>query len=210
MSGLPIIVVGAGGHAAVIIEAMRAAGRYDPIVALDPFATHADVLGVPIEQDDRDFARFRQRDVNLAAVAIGDNALRQKLGLQLLAQGLVLPAIVHPTALISPSAVLGAGVVVMAGAHVGARARIDDLAVINTCAIVEHDNQIGASAHVAPGVSLAGSVRIGARTLMGIGSCARQGVQIGADVVVGAGSAVVSDIRDGARVAGCPARAMRR
>ena len=50
------------------------------------------------------------------------------------------------------------------------------------------------------------NVKVGPRSLIGVGSAIRPGVTIGSDVVVGAGSAVVADIPDGSVVAGCPAR----
>ena len=65
------------------------------------------------------------------------------------------------------------------------------------------------AAHVAPGCALAGNVRVGVRTLIGVGSAVRPGIRIGADVIVGTGSAVVSDVPDGATVAGVPARLLR-
>ncbi|MBV8670137.1 MAG: sugar acetyltransferase, partial [Candidatus Eremiobacteraeota bacterium] len=56
------------------------------------------------------------------------------------------------------------------------------------------------------GCALAGWVKVGARSLVGVGSAVRPKITIGADVVVGAGSAVVKDLPDGARVGGVPAR----
>jgi UDP-perosamine 4-acetyltransferase len=206
MTGRPIAIVGAGGHAAVIIEAIRSGGAFDPVAVVDPSPEAGEVLGVPVVGGDSELPALLARGVDQAVVAIGLNRLRQKLGDDLLAQGFALPPIVHPSALVSPSARIGEGAVIMARASIGARAVVSRLAVVNTGAIVEHDDEIGVSAHVAPGVALGGCVRIGDRTLVGIGSAARPGVKVGSDVVIGAGSAVVSDLPDGAVVGGAPAR----
>jgi acetyltransferase-like isoleucine patch superfamily enzyme len=55
---------------------------------------------------------------------------------------------------------------------------------------------------------LAGDVRVGDRSWIGIGASVRQGVRIGDGVIVGAGAAVVSDVPDGLTVVGVPARPM--
>lgn len=206
----PIIVVGAGGHAAVVIEALRAEGAFSPVAVVDPAPDAVAVLGVPVVGDDAMLPRLQGEGVTAAVIAIGANALRQRLGERLIQLGFLLPTIVHPSALVSPSAVLGCGVVVMARACIGARAHVGAYAIINTGAIVEHDCEIDAAAHIAPGVALGGCVHVGARTLVGIGSAARPGVRMANDVIIGAGSAVVCDISPSVIVAGIPARRLRR
>ena len=61
------------------------------------------------------------------------------------------------------------------------------------------------AAHIAPGCRLAGSVTVGDRTLVGVGSCVRPGINIGADCLIGAGSTVVKDIPAKANAFGNPA-----
>lgn len=204
-----VIVLGAGGHAAVIIEIIRAAGLLDIAGAIDPNPLHPDVLGVPVLGDDDHLPEIRRIGIDKAVVALGDGRLRQRLAEKLVALGFALPPVVHPGAIVSPSAVIEAGVVVMPGAVINARARIHELAIVNTRAVIEHDDVIGPAAHVAPGVSLAGNVQVGERTMIGVGSVVRDRIRIGVDVMVGAGSVVVADIHDGMVVAGNPARPLR-
>ena len=200
-----VLVIGAGGHAKVVIEAARAAGHHVVgLIAPDPVGTR--VLGAAVLGDDDILARLHAGGLVEAVVALGDNRRRDAMQAVLQSLGYALPPIVHPTAWLSPSARLGAGTVVLQQAAISAEAMIGCGVIINSAAVVEHDAEIGDFAHVAPGVALAGRVRIGARSLVGVGSAVRPGVAIGADVVVGAGSVVVADVADGLTVVGCPAR----
>ena len=206
MTAMRIVVIGAGGHASVVIEALRAAARFTIWGIADPNPLRPEVLGIPVLGGDDCLPELRRDGVEAAVVAIGDNQLRQAIAGRLLTQGFIFPPVVHPTAFISPTAAIEAGVVVLARAVIGTRARIGSLAIINTGAIVEHDNEIGAASHVAPGVALAGNVHVGERALIGVGSAVRPGIRIGADAIVGAGSAVVGDVPASMVVAGAPAR----
>jgi UDP-perosamine 4-acetyltransferase len=210
MTASRVVVIGAGGHAAVVIEALRAQCIFMIVGVIDPHPAHPDVLGVPVLGGDDCLPGLLQDGIDAAVVAIGDNRLRQKIGQMLIAKGYRLPPVIHPLASISPSAVIEEGAVIMNRAVAGTRVRIGCLAILNTGSIVDHDCVIDGAAHVAPGVALAGNVRVGERTLIGVGSSVRPGVWIGADVTVGAGSAVVTDIGDGLVVAGAPARRLNR
>ncbi|MBV8264466.1 MAG: NeuD/PglB/VioB family sugar acetyltransferase [Candidatus Eremiobacteraeota bacterium] len=201
-----IVIVGAGGHAKVVLEAVQATERFTIVGATDPHPEGTSILGIPILGSDDVLPALHAQGVRAAVVALGENDLRERLAARLRTIGFALPPIVHPQAFVAPSARIADGAIVMARAVVGTDTSIGPLAIINTGAILDHDNEVGIAAHIAPGCALAGWVKVGARSLVGVGSAVRPKVTIGADVVVGAGSAVVKDLPDGARVGGVPAR----
>jgi sugar O-acyltransferase (sialic acid O-acetyltransferase NeuD family) len=201
-----VVVIGAGGHAKVVLEALWAMDAFEVVGLLDPSTASLEVLGAPILGGDELLPELYAQGVMSAVVAIGSNDRRQRIGQELIAMGFALPVVVHPTAFISPSATIAQGAVVMARAVVGTMAIIGELAIINTGAIVEHDNRIGQFVHVCPGVVLAGGVRIGDRALLGVGSSVRPDISIGNDSIIGAGSVVVANVPPGTTVAGSPAR----
>lgn len=202
MSDMPLYIIGAGGHAAVVAEialdcGMTIAGFID-----DNPARHGAMML------DWTVLGGRERIPAGAAVtlAIGHNAVRAKLLAEAEAQGWALPMLVHPTATISRFSTLGAGTVVMPHVVVNARTQIGRGCILNTACSVDHDCVIGDCTHIAPGARLAGTVTVGGGTLIGIGSCVHPNLHIGAGAVIGAGAAVVHAIPDGTVASGVPAR----
>ena len=203
-----LILFGSGGHAKVVLEAIRAAfpGCAVAILDDDPEATRRTLLGEAIAGG-RMWLDGNWPDAAVVP-AVGTNKARADLVDWLKGKGRTPASVVHPGAIVSPSALIGGGAFLAPGAIVNAEARIGEGAIVNTGASVDHDCNVGAAAHIAPGAHLCGSVQIGARTLIGAGATVIPGIAIGADVVVGAGSVVVADLPDGVRVAGCPARSL--
>jgi len=200
-----VVIVGAGGHAKVCIELLRAAGT--PVACCIGGDDSDDrCLGLEVHKGDIHLERLRGMGYDLAFIAIGSNAVRQRLGRIARTLGYRLVNAISPNATISPTARLGEGIAVMAGAVVNACTTIGDLAIINTLASVDHDGEIGEASHIAPHCGLAGNVSVSERAFLGIGSKVIPGISIGADVVAGAGSVIVSNVPPGARIAGVPAR----
>jgi UDP-perosamine 4-acetyltransferase len=199
-----ILVLGAGGHARVVIEALRAMGA--EVAGLLDDAASGPVLGTPVLGPLADLQRLRGEGLEHAAIAIGHNATRERLGAICRDAGFALPPVLHPASLVSPSARIEEGAQVMARAVIGPEASLGMLALVNTGAIVEHECVLGAAAHLGPGVVLCGGVRVGARALIAANAVARPGISVGEDAVVAPGAALGTDVPAGARMGGVPAR----
>jgi UDP-perosamine 4-acetyltransferase len=209
-SALPIIGLGAGGHARSLLEALRSGGAYEVVALLDDDPTRAGttVLGVPV-LDAGELPRLRADGIAHAFVGVGGVASpdgRRDARDRLLAAGFVLPPIVHAAAVVSPWARLGAGAQVLAAAVVNAAATVSEGAIVNTAAVVEHDCAIGRGAHVAPRATLGGHVTVGDEAHVGMGAVVVEGRTVGARAFIAAGAVVAADVPVGARVAGVPAR----
>lgn len=200
-----IIVVGGGGHAKVAIEALRFSG-WSVIGCTDADTTPRDVVGAALLGGDELLPGIRSSGVRFAFPALGGNALRERIGDNLLSLGFEIPSAFGPNANVSPSGRLGRGVAVFAGASINADTCVGDFAIINTGASVDHDGIIGRAAHVGPGCSLAGCVHLGARAFLGVGVSVIPGIRIGSDTMVGAGSVVVRHLPDRSTALGVPAR----
>ena len=203
-----VIVIGAGGHAKVCIEILRAAGFcVDYCIGRDD--SPQSCLGIPVLIGDEHLATLAGRGYSRAFVAVGTNATRERLAEAAQALGYALLNAISPHAVISPSAKLGRGIAVMPGAVIQAEADIGDLVIINTGSTVDHDCTIQKATHIGPGCTLAGNVVVGPRCLLGAGATVIPGVSIGSDAVIGAGGVVTSNIAAGATAVGVPARVIK-
>lgn len=137
---------------------------------------------------------------------IGDNAVRRSVSERLHRMGHVAEMLRHPDAIVAKSAVLGAGSMVMARAVVNTEARVGAGCLLNTGCVVEHHCELQDFVHLAPGVLLGGSVRVGENAFLGLGAVVLPNLEIGHGAVVGAGAVVIRDVPPGAVVAGNPAR----
>ncbi|MFC3125227.1 NeuD/PglB/VioB family sugar acetyltransferase [Pseudoroseomonas globiformis] len=198
-----LLLIGAGGHGRAVLSALRDAGWPEPIGVLDDGG--AALPGVPCLGPVSHAAALRP-EAAAAHVALGSNALRMRLGAELLALGFALPVIRHPSAVIAADAVLGPGTVAMPRVVVGAAARIGAHVILNTACIAEHDCAVEDGCHIAPGAVLGGGVFVGEGALVGIQAGLRPGTRVGAGAVVALGAAVVADVPPRATVAGVPAR----
>ncbi|CAH8716999.1 acetyltransferase [Paenibacillus thiaminolyticus] len=199
------IVIGAGGHAKVIIDTLRADSAVD-LAGCTSVAGSGCVGGVPVLGDDSILPELYAQGVHQAFVAIGDNRIRRKMARIAVDIGYTLINAISQYAYISPSASLGSGIAIMPGAVVNAEACIQDYAIINTGATVDHESVIGEACHIAPGSHLSGNVRIGEGSFLGTGTQVIDGITVGAWSVLGAGAVVVRNIPDHCIAIGVPAR----
>jgi len=212
---IPVIGLGAGGHARVVIEILRLMDDFELVGLLDPKPElwNTQVLKVPVLGDDSLLPDLYRQGVLHAFVGLGgtgDTQPRRRLFELAVAQGFRPVQAIHPRSVVSPSALLGDGLTVMAGAVINAEARLGFNVVVNTGAIIEHDCEIGNHVHVATGAQLASTVRIGEGAHIGAGATVRQSIAIGNGAIVGAGAAVVKDVEPGTVVVGVPARILER
>lgn len=206
----PTILLGAGGHAKVVIEILRETHRYRPVGCLgQPPEGCQELIGVPVLGNDDLLGDLRRQGIEHAFVAIGDNRLRQLLIDKVRRAGFQLVNAISRQASVSASAVLGEGIAIMPGAHVGTETRLEDGVILNTRSVVDHDGVLGECVHIGPGAILAGSVTVGAQAFVATGSSVIPHMRIGARSIVGAGSVVVRDIPADVVAYGSPALARR-
>jgi sugar O-acyltransferase (sialic acid O-acetyltransferase NeuD family) len=203
---LPIVILGAGGHAQVIADALRAAPvtATAPLAFLDDNASihHTERLGIPVLGAIGDLATIPHRGV---VIGIGNNRVRKQIADRLLAQGEHFVSVVHPRATIAPGVPIGAGSVIFANVVVNTGSHIGIHVVLNTGCTVDHHNQIADFVHIAPGAHLGGDVTVDEGAFIGIGGTVMPQRKIGAWSTIGAGALAHRDVLAGTTVVGVPA-----
>ena len=205
----PVLLLGGGGHALSVADALQALGRtVYGVVDPNPDSIHPLLKDLPFLGGDGAILAIDPEAVELACAvgSTGPPEARARLYAQLADRGYRFATIIHPSASVSVSAELGMGVQVMAGAVVQAAVRVGANSLINTRASIDHSCDVGAHVHLAPGVTLSGDVTVGDLAHIGTGAVVIQGLRIGAGAFVAAGAVVIRDVPDRVRVQGVPAR----
>ncbi|MGB5076110.1 MAG: hypothetical protein WBO17_01355, partial [Sphingorhabdus sp.] len=136
----PRYIIGAGGHARVVVDSILQSGSANlRILDAKPANTFGPFLG-----------RFEVMTLDLTVlaghschVAIGSNEARKQICEELKKWSANLFSVVHPSGTISRYGVIGMGCFVAAGSIVGPGATLGIGTIINHGAVVDHDCRVG-------------------------------------------------------------------
>ncbi len=192
----PLRVVGVGGHGRVVADALLAAHSECEVQGYDdaPSWQGRDWFGGRLCLGAAADARRDLPAQGFLHIAVGINAIRQRLAEQLQLDESCWASVVHPRAVVSAHARVQAGSFVAANAVLAPQAQLGRGVIVNHAAVVDHDVVLGDFCHVAPGAVLGGGSALGARVLLGAGAVVLPGVRICDDAVIGAGAVVVRDV----------------
>ncbi|MCM3079669.1 acetyltransferase [Brevibacillus invocatus] len=210
---VPVIVLGGGGHAKVVIEALHRSNHSIIGFTTPDFEDfNQQILGIKRLGTDEEILKIDPKEVKLVngIGSIGFPEIRKNIFLNYKERGYDFINVVHPSVILprdfnlSEGAQLMAGVVVQPGCHLG------NNTILNTRACVDHDCLIGNNVHIASGAIICGDVKIADNVHVGAGSTVIQGISIGKNSIIGAGSVVIRDVPEDVTVIGVPAKEVQR
>jgi len=199
-----LLIIGASGHGKVVADIALKMKKWSHIAFLDDDESLKQSLGLDVIGTSKDTDEYIN-DWDFF-VAIGSNSTREKIQVNLNSKGATIPILIHPHAIIGEEVEIASGTVVMAGAIINSSTKIGEGCIINTAASVDHDNLIEDFVHISPGVRLAGTVKVGHGSWVGIGSVVSNNKEIAACTILGAGALVVKDIIESGVYVGVPVR----
>lgn len=196
-----VFVVGAGGHAKVVLSILDAC-KIEVVGVLDddPSKIGQYVLGHRVVGASDMLADLDGQ----AFIAIGDNRIRSEIAHTYPKFEWI--SVVHPTAFVHESVQIGVGTVVCAGAIIQPDTQIGVHAIVNTGASIDHDCIIGDYVHCGPGSRLAGNVVLEEGVFLGVGTSAIPGASVGAWSTAGAGAVILGSIPPFTTAYSVPAR----
>ena len=207
MSEHKVYLLGAGGHARVLIDALFALDiKIDGVIVAE---NNQSVFNLPVTGNDEWLMQQNAESISLVnGLGVAGNSLKKRHDLfeAFTKKGFKFLSIKHPSVVTSSFTTMHSGIQLMAGVHVQCGTLIGDNVVLNTGATVDHDCFIGEHSFIGPGSVLCGHVRIEKQVLIGAGSVILPGITIGEGAIIGAGSVVTHDVLPHNCVFGNPAK----
>lgn len=202
-----LIIIGGGGHALSVLEAMdtsiEIAGYVDNIESKKLILPY---LG----NDEFVLPNFSPEEYRVHHAVVYTNDVNLSLRSRIIQQyeGYESYTIIARSALVTSSSKIAGGCALMEGAIVNG-AILAQNSVINTKAVIEHGCILGNNVFVGPGAIVCGDTCIGDNVLVGAGVIIRDGIEITENVTIGMGSVVVRSIVEPGVYLGNPCRKIR-
>lgn len=210
---MEVLIIGAGGHAKVVADAIEQEGIHRIIGFVDEDQDRlCEVYGYPVVGGMEVFKEKRFSAVNAGILAVGDNGKRKLLAERIsqIRASFVFITVTHPAAVLSRGVKVGHGTIIMPGAIVKSDTCVGNHCVINSNCSLGHDTSIGDFVTIGPGALVGGHVKIGDCSMVSLGANVIHNIEIGEQTIIGSGATVVNHIGSGVIACGIPAKVTRK
>ncbi len=205
-----IVIIGASGHASVIIDIIEQNNQYNILGLIDSYKPkNSRLFDYKILGAETDILQLIQtKQIFGGIVAIGDNSTRKLMveKIKTIAPDFSFINAIHPSAIIGKGVTIGFGNVIVAGTIINSNSNICNHCIINTKASIGHDSTLASFSSVASGATLGGGVKIGESAIICLGSTVLGNLTIGKHALLGAGAVAVKNIPNNAVAIGVPAK----
>jgi acetyltransferase EpsM len=203
-----VIIVGAGGHAAELMDYLVYMNQLSDALTKEKW----EVIGL-IDDTESNYHEYQYNSPYLGSIK--EHQVRNEVGYimgianmkyrriiieQLLQKKAQFISLIHPTALVSSSAKIGVGCVISHNVSIGPKAVIGDFNLINSRCTIGHDTTIGAYNFLSPQVVTGGFAVLGNENFIGTNGVVLPAIILGNNNTIAAGMIVDKNVADNATV----------
>lgn len=208
-----ILIIGASGHAKVIVDIVEREDKYKILGLLDTYKQKGeklfdyDILGT---EDDLP-EMVLKNNIYGCFIAIGDNYTRRVMAKKILTLTPQIEFInaIHPNAIIGKKVAMGEGIAIMPGVVINSNSKIGDFCILNTNSSLGHDGIMEDYSSMASGVRTGGGLLLKQCSAISIGATVVENITIENDSVIGAAALVNKNIPRQVVAYGVPAKIIR-
>ncbi|WP_445772534.1 acetyltransferase [Shewanella sp.] len=205
MKNKPLVIIGGGGHAATLLEILLQQER-EIIAVVSPEITAGMELfkGIKHFKNDNAILDFSPDEVELVngIGAMPYSSLRTKIHTEFNSKLYEFATVIANSAYVSAYATIAQGVQILPNATICIGSKIGFGSIVNTSASIDHDCEIEAFCHIAPGVVMSGQVHVKESVHIGTGAKIINGIQIGKNTIIGVGANISKTLPDSSIVYG--------
>jgi sugar O-acyltransferase (sialic acid O-acetyltransferase NeuD family) len=206
----PLVLLAASGLAREVLSILDRLPQFGVVGILDdePSLHGTSIRGVPILGPLDAFVSYPDAELLVCA---GRGSARRGISDRMARLGVDderYAIVADPAAMASSTCTIGAGSILLAQSALTADVRLGRHVVVMPNATLTHDDVVEDFATICAGVSVGGSVTIGAAAYIGMNASIRERVLVGPDSTIGMGACVLTDIPAGEVWAGVPAKSV--
>lgn len=199
-----LLIIGASGQGKVVADIAIKMNKWRDIAFLDDDQDIKSSMGLNVIGKSLDALKYiGSHDI---FIAIGCNSTRKNFQEILEKNGASIPVLIHPSSIIGYGVNIKPGTAVMGGSVINCCSEIGNGCIINTGVTIDHDCVIDDYVHLSPGVHLAGAVKVGKESWLGIGSAVINNITVSENCIIGAGAIVINNLTEPGTYVGIPAR----
>lgn len=178
-----IIIIGSGGLAKIAIDILKMNNQYKIKGIIDTQLSEKSINGIRVIGTDADLLDLFTYGIRKAVIAIGcvsvkTNLIRKEKYEEIKGRGFEIINVIQKETYISETAQIGQGSIIIGNCYVGPNVIIGSGVIMHPFTSVEHDSVIEDYVHLSQGVKIAGDVRVGRLSFIGMGANIVQGTLV--------------------------------
>lgn len=206
-----LAIIGSGELGQQIANFAINDNHYKEIVFFDDFTEEKVVNGYPVlGKSNQVKSEYEKDSFDELIIAIGYKHIAARKSFFERFKGIIpFGSVVHSTSHVDSTARLGEGIVVYPMCIIDANVEVKDNVLLNIGTSIAHDTVIQQHCFLSPRVAIAGFVKVGECTILGINCTIIDNIEIIKNTQIGAGAVVIKDIVESGLYVGNPVRYIR-